>query len=96
MLIITHNAATCEEEHMYMMIPCVIAYAIDPDMQHVSGSAGVYVTVSSMWMLLNLGRALNSGWEIQLQSDAPFNVCTEAVGELGFGVNSLGAHCHHS
>ncbi len=38
------------------------------------------MAVSSVWMLLNIGRALNSRWEMQLQVDATFKVCTEAVG----------------
>ena len=45
-------------------------------------------------MLLNVCRALNSGWPLQIQADATYAICAEAVGLLGFGVNSLGAHIH--
>jgi len=43
---------------------------------------------------MNVCRALNSGWPLQIQADATYGICAEAVGLLGFGVNSLGAHIH--
>jgi hypothetical protein len=87
-----HNEAKDDDHHLRLHQPFVIAYGIDSDVQSLSGSPGIFMAVSSLWMLLNIGRALNSGWEMQLQVDATFKVCTEAVGVLGFGVNSLGAH----
>ena len=42
-------------------------------------------------MLLNLGRAMQSQWEVQLQADGSFNFCDRKFGLLSFGVNALNA-----
>ena len=42
-------------------------------------------------MLMNPLKAINSGWQVQIQADATFKVCREDVALLGFGVNSMGA-----
>ncbi len=89
-----HNNASEPEHHLFLHKPFVIRYSIDADHQAVDNVAGIYIAVSSVWMLLNVCRALNSGWPLQIQADATYGICAEAVGLLGFGVNSLGAHIH--
>ena len=46
---------------------------------------------ASLSMLMNPLKAINSGWQVQIQADVTFNVCMEDVALLGFGVNSMGA-----
>ena len=50
-----------------------------------------YMGLSTPHMLLNLGRAIQSEWELQLQADGSFNFCDRKFGLLCFGVNSLNA-----
>ena len=52
---------------------------------------GVFISLSSLSMLMNPLKAVNSGWQVQIQADVTFRVCMEDVALLGFGVNSLGA-----
>ncbi len=78
---------TCDSTgHSSLLTELILTFSL------FQGHLEFFMVVSSMWMPLNIGRALNSGWELQLQVDATFKVCTEAIGVLGFGVNSLGAH----
>ena len=94
---LSHNAAlevTDTPEHLSLHLPYVIGYSVDSSHQDIGKSAGIFIVLSNIWMLLNIGRALNSGWPLQIQGDATFKVCAEAVGVLGIGVNSLGA-CNH-
>ena len=89
-----HNNSSEPEHHLFLHKPFVFRYSIDVDHQAVDNVAGIFIAVSSVWMLLNVCRALNSGWPLQIQADATYGICAEAVGLLGFGVNSLGAHIH--
>ena len=94
---LSHNAAlevTDTPEHLSLHLPYVIGYSVDSSHQDIGKSAGIFIVLSNIWMLLNIGRALNSGWPLQIQGDATFTVCAEAVGVLGIGVNSLGASNH--
>ena len=50
-----HNESSEVEDHLCLYRPFVIAYGIDSDVQSVSGSPGIFMAVSSMWMLLNIG-----------------------------------------
>ena len=50
-----------------------------------------YMGLTTPHMLLNLGRAIQSEWEVQLQADGSFNFCDRKFGLLSFGVNSLNA-----
>ena len=89
-----HNNATEAEHHLFLHKPFVIRYSIDVEHQAVDNVAGIYIAVSSVWMLLNVCRALNSGWPLQIQADATYGICAEAVGLLGFGVISLDVYNH--
>ncbi len=91
---LSHNAAlevTDTPEHLSLHLPYVIGYSVDSSHQDIGKSAGIFIVLSNIWMLLNIGRALNSGWPLQIQGDAPFKVCAVAVGVLGIRVNSPGA-----
>ena len=48
-----------------------------------------YMGLATQHILLNLGRAIQSEWEVQLQADGSFNFCDRKFGLLSFGVNSL-------
>ncbi len=53
---------------------------------------GVTFTELSMPQLMfNLGRAIQSEWELQIQSDGSFAFCSAEIGVIVFGVNSLGS-----
>ncbi len=41
--------------------------------------------------MFNLGRAIQSKWELQIQSDGSFAFCSAEIGVIVFGVNSLGS-----
>jgi hypothetical protein len=41
--------------------------------------------------MFNLGRAIQSEWEVQIQSDGSFAYCSAEIGVIVFGVNSLGS-----
>ena len=75
-------------------MPYVIGYSVDSSHQDIGSDAGIFIVMSSIWMLLNIGRALNTGWPLQIQGDAAFKVCAAALGVLGIGVDSLGASNH--
>ncbi len=40
-------------------------------------------------LLLNVGRAIGSGWELHIQADGTFGLCASHIGVIVFGVNSL-------
>jgi hypothetical protein len=40
-------------------------------------------------LLLNVGRAIGSRWELHIQSDGTFGLCASDIGVIIFGVNSL-------
>ena len=48
-----------------------------------------YLALSTPGLLMNLGRAIQSEWEVQLQSDGSFNHCSADFGLIAYGVNSL-------
>ena len=73
--------------HLDLHEPFVTAYSVEED-------SGVFIAFSTLSMLFNPLKVVNSGWQLQVQADATFRVCVEEVGLLGFGVNSLGAKSH--
>jgi len=73
--------------HLDLHEPFVTAYSVEED-------SGVFIAFSTLSMLFNPLKVVNSGWQLQVQADATFRVCVEEVGLLGFGVNSLGAKFH--
>ncbi len=44
---------------------------------------------STVDLLLNVGRAIGSGWELYIQSDGTFGLCASDIGAIVFGVDSL-------
>ena len=85
-LIAEHNAGG--EFHLDLYAPVVIGY----DIQAAHGI--VNINISSLQFLLNVFRAINSGWTFQLNADGTFNFCRHNVDMIGFGVNSIGGHNH--
>ena len=73
--------------HLDLHEPFVTAYSVEED-------SGVFIAFSTLSMLFNPLKVVNSRWQLQVQADATFRVCVEEVGLLGFGVNSLGAKFH--
>jgi hypothetical protein len=59
-----------------------------------AGQNMLFVSFSTVSMLLNLCRAMNSGWAVTLQGDVTHKICSAAVDGLGLGVNSLGTKCN--
>ena len=52
-----------------------------------------YLAFSTAGLLMNLGRQIQSEWEVQLQSDGSFNHCSADFGLIAYGVNSLRCKC---
>ncbi len=48
-----------------------------------------FMESSTVDLLLNVGRAIGSGWELHLQTDGTFGLCASDIGIIVFGVNSL-------
>ena len=48
-----------------------------------------FMESSTVDLLLNVGRAIGSGWELHIQSDGTFGLCASDIGVIVFGVNSL-------
>ena len=48
-----------------------------------------FMELTTMHLLLNIGRAMQSGWELQVQADGSFEFCASKLGVIIFGVNSL-------
>ncbi len=44
---------------------------------------------STVDLLLNVGRAIGSGWKLLIQADGTFGLCASDIGVIVFGVNSL-------
>jgi hypothetical protein len=49
-----------------------------------------YLNFSSLWHLCNFLRNMETGWLLQVNGDASFNVCRSTVALYSFDVNSLG------
>ena len=49
-------------------------------------------TFSNVWNLLNMYRAIASGYSVTLQTDVTSKASTSAFNKQGFGVNMLGGH----
>jgi hypothetical protein len=54
----------------------------------------MHMNITSLWFLSNILRQIATGWIFQLNADATFGFCRNAVDMIGFGVNSVGAHNH--
>ena len=54
----------------------------------------VHMNITSLWFLSNILRQIATGWIFQLNADATFGFCRNAVDMIGFGVNSVGSHNH--
>ena len=52
----------------------------------------VFLTFANVWNLLNIFRAVGSGYAVQLHGDVTFKASKAALNKLGFGVNMLGSH----
>jgi hypothetical protein len=48
-----------------------------------------FMETSTVDLLLNVGRAIGSKWELHIQSDGTFGLCASDIGVINFGVNSL-------
>ena len=72
----------------------VIAYMLNAQMQHAQMGPGVFMTMASIWMLLNVLRVLNSGWTLRIAADCTYKIAINAVALMGFCVNSMGG-LHH-
>ena len=44
---------------------------------------------STVDLILNVGRAIGSGWQLHIQADGTFGFCASDIGVIVFGVNSL-------
>jgi hypothetical protein len=58
--------------------------------QILEGDRTVFLTFATTWDLLNLFRALASGYEVQLMGDVTSKASSAALNKLGLGVNMLG------
>ena len=52
-----------------------------------------FATFTTAHQLMNIGRAIQSGWEVQLQSNGSFNHCSADFGLIAYGLNSLHCQC---
>ncbi len=52
-----------------------------------------FATFTTANQLMNIGRAIQSGWEVQLQSYGSFNHCSADFGIIAYGLNSLRCQC---
>jgi hypothetical protein len=48
-----------------------------------------FMETSTVDLVLNVGRAIRSGWQLHIQSDGTFGLCASYIGVIVFGVNSL-------
>jgi hypothetical protein len=53
-----------------------------------------FMVLTTPHLLDNMARAKNCGWQIQGHFDGSFKFCQKEFAMLGFGMNSLGAHCN--
>ena len=63
----------------------------DSAAQHVGGGAGIFICIANMWMLLDILRVINSGWNLRLFADCTYKMSAHAVALMGFAVNSMNA-----
>jgi hypothetical protein len=52
----------------------------------------VFLTFATVWDMLNIWRALQAGYLVQLLCDVTSKASTAALNKLAFGVNMLGGH----
>ena len=52
----------------------------------------VFLTFATGYNILNLWRAVGTGYDVQLHGDVTGKASTLALSKLAFGVNMLGAH----
>ena len=52
----------------------------------------VFLTFATGYNILNLWRAVGTGYDVQLHGDVTGKASTLAFSKLAFGVNMLGAH----
>ena len=52
----------------------------------------MFLTLANVWNLLNIFRAVGSGYAVQLHGDVTFKASKAALNKLGFSVNMLGSH----
>ena len=57
---------------------------------HASTDDGLFLAFSSVWMMLNYFRQVNSQWPIQIMSDATFKFCDQDIGLIGMGIMTPG------
>ena len=48
-----------------------------------------FMEVTTVNLLFNVGRAMQTGWELQVQADGSFDYCESKLGVIVFGVHSL-------
>ena len=84
--LVARNNDRDDDFHFDFFSPIVIGRNLDPQRDIV------HINITSMWFLLNIFRAIASGWVFQLNGDATFSFCRtmlhlpkfSAVGMLGF------------
>jgi hypothetical protein len=52
----------------------------------------VFITFTTPWDLLNMFRAIASGWSLQIHADVTSKASTSALNKLNLGVNQLCGH----
>ena len=57
-----------------------------------SSDRTVFLTFATVWDMLNIWRALQAGYLVQLLCDVTSKASTAALNKLAFGVNMLGGH----
>ena len=55
-----------------------------------SGGAQVFMSCGTASEVLNIFRAYNSGWDVQICLDATYGVCNKGLNLMQLGINSLG------
>jgi len=60
--------------------------------QFMESDNAVFITFATPWDLLNVFRAIASGWSLQIHADVTSKASTSALNKLNFGVNQLGGH----
>ncbi len=54
----------------------------------------VHINITSLCFLSNILRQIATGWVVQLNANATFGFCRNAVDKIGFSVNFIGSHNH--
>jgi hypothetical protein len=60
--------------------------------QFMESDNAVFITFATPWDLLNVFRAIASGWSLQIHADVTSKASTSALNKLNLGVNQLGGH----